>query len=70
MEDSPQRHLEAADRHEEAARLHERTAAFWAQSGDDERAALQRELAEHECRGAELEGRRAALVESRSAAAD
>jgi hypothetical protein len=71
MEDnSPQGHLEAAARHEQAARSHERIATYWTENGDDERAALQRELADYERVGAELERRWAALVEKRSAAAD
>ena len=53
-EDQPQRHLDVTDGHEESAHAHERTGDFWSAQGDDERAALQRELAEHERRGAQL----------------
>ena len=71
MEDnSPQGHLKAADRHELAAQSHDRSAAYWAENGDLERAALQRELADYERSGAELERRWAALVARRLAAAD
>ena len=63
IEQSLQPHLEAARRHEEAAANHERAAIFWEQHGDSARAGLQREFAEYERGGAELERRWAALIE-------
>jgi len=63
MSVTPQRHLDAADQHDAAALTHERSATFWDQIGDVGRAALQRDLAAHERRGAELERRWAALIE-------
>jgi len=57
-----ERHLAAARRHEAAALSHERSAKFWDERGDGERASLQRELADHERCGAELERRWAALA--------
>ena len=63
IERSSQPHLDAARRHDAAAATHERSAIFWDQQGDVDRAALQRELAQHERHGAELERRWAALVE-------
>lgn len=56
-------HLSAAVRHEEAAATHERAAAFWEEQGDGDRAALQKEMAQYERSGADLERRWAALVE-------
>jgi hypothetical protein len=50
-----------------AAGNHERAAKFWEGQGDSERAALQREMAEHERRGAELERRWADLSGSDTA---
>ena len=70
MEDSPERHLEAAIRHEAAASSHERAANFWDAQGDVERSALQRDLVNHERQGAELERRWAALIERETAASD
>lgn len=70
MGHSPKGHLEAARRHEEAAGTHERSAKFWDEQGDAKRAALQRELADHERHGAELEGRWAALIERETAGAE
>jgi hypothetical protein len=68
MEQSPQRRFEAAERHEAAAVSHERAAQHWADHGDHERAALQRDLAQHERRGAELERLWAALIARQAAA--
>jgi hypothetical protein len=62
--------LEVADRHERTAISHERSADFWAARGDDERAALQRELAEHDRRGAQLVRRWAALVDGQAGTSD
>ena len=56
-------HRAAAQRHQEAAENHDRAARFWAEQNDPDRAALQREMAEYEQRGAELELRWAELVE-------
>jgi hypothetical protein len=63
INEDPHRH--AAARHEQAAENHVRAARFW-DGHDAERAALQRELAEHERRGAELERRWAELIERES----
>jgi hypothetical protein len=63
MPESAERHLRAKLAHEAAAREHERSAAFWEAQGDPERAALQRDLADHERQGAALERRWAALIE-------
>jgi len=63
MQDSPDRHFEAARRHEDAANMHDRSAIFWSEQGDAERAALQRRLAEHERQGADLERQWGALVD-------
>ena len=49
-----------------AAENHERAATFWNDHGDLERAALQREMAEHERGGAALERRWAELLDPSS----
>ena len=63
IKQTPGHHLNAATRHLEAAESHDRAAGFWEEHGDHDRLALQRDLAEHERRGAELERRWAALIE-------
>ena len=51
-----------------AAENHDRTAAFWEKQGDQERSALQREMAEFERHGAELECRWADIVDPKAGA--
>lgn len=63
MSDRVAPHREAAERHEMAAGNHRRAAAFWDGRGDPDRAQLQREMAQYEQSGAELERRWAKLVE-------
>jgi hypothetical protein len=59
---APERHLEAAGRHDAAAEAHDRFAKLWHERGDVDRASLQRALADHERRGADLERRWAELI--------
>jgi hypothetical protein len=63
-------HLHAAARHLEAAANHDRVAKFWEEQGDDDRAELQRALADHERHGADLERRWAALIKRESSPAE
>jgi hypothetical protein len=63
MAGSSRRHLEARARHEHAAETHARSAAFWAEQGDEARAQLHRDAADHERNGAALEQRWADLIE-------
>jgi hypothetical protein len=67
MKDKAGNHRDAAGRHEEAAQSHDRASRFWNDREDQARADLQRELAEHERRGAELELRWAELVDPETA---
>jgi hypothetical protein len=62
MPQSAQQHFDAAARHDAAAASHDRSAIYWDGQGDVARATLQRDMADHERRGAELERRWAALV--------
>jgi hypothetical protein len=58
-------HDQASATHAQAAQRHENSAAFWAEHGDDELAALERRNARIEWDAAELEADRARLLRQR-----
>lgn len=61
---TPADHRDAVARHELAAENHERAARFWDDRGDQVRAKLQRDLAEHERHGGQLERQWAELMDA------
>ena len=67
MNDRSQRHRDAEGIHDKAADTHERAATYWDELGDEERAELERDLAEHERAGAGLERRWGELRRRRDA---
>jgi hypothetical protein len=60
------RHRESAARHEESAELHDDAASYWAGTGDEDLAELERRTAAVERAAAEIERDRAALMQRRA----
>jgi len=67
VSDGPDLHRQAAVRHEQAAKNHDRSAVFWQDLGKPQQAGIQRELADHERHGAQLERRWAELIDPSAA---